>query len=357
MNKIAVIILSYNHEQFLRDLFASLGRLSYPRESLKIFFLDNASADGSAALAPRLLAELNFEHEFIEKKENLGFAGGNNLCIRRALDESFDFVYLLNPDTEVEPDFLERAAAAMGDTSVGAAQSLLLMGDDHQVINSVGNAFHYLGFGYCLGYRDRRDSPVYAQLASKMPEITYASGAGVLLRAGALRQVGLFDETLFAYHEDADLSLRLFLAGWRIVLAPRSVVYHHYQFSRSIKKYYWMERNRFIVLWKCLRLRTLLLVLPMQLVLEAGLLLFSFRTGWWREKLRACVWFLNPHNLAALWRSRRAIQKSRRLPDRELARRFTSVISYQEIDNILLRRIGNPLMTAYWRAVRPLIRW
>jgi len=362
--KVAVIIVSFGHARFLRALFASLARVDYPRDSWRVMLLDNASPDETKEIAERELfsgdgrtTKSGIAAELVVSATNLGFAGGNDFCVAKALADGFDFVYLLNPDTEVEPDFLTRAVEAAADPSVGAVQSLLLMGSDKRVVNSVGNAFHYLGFGFCVGYRDLITSPAYVGLRESSPEIATASGAGLLVRASAWREVGGFDEIMFAYHDDLELSLKLRLAGWNLLLAPKSVVYHHYDFSRSVQKYFWMERNRWIVLLIFLKWRTLFLILPMAKILECGMFLFALRGGWWREKLRVYAWFLSFRNWRTIMRSRREIQRLRKLPDRDLARLMVSEISYQDIENPLLRRVGNPMMRAYWRAVRPLIRW
>lgn len=356
MNKIAIIIVNFNQARFLRDLFASLARVSYPRVALKIFFLDNASGDGSSALARELLNGSGFAFEFFAENKNLGFTGGNNKCLERARDENFEFVFLLNPDTEVEPDFLEQALRPMADPAVAAAQSLILMGD-RETVNSAGNALHFLGFSYCVGYREKFRTPYYVNLKGRSPEIVCASGAAVLLRMSALKQVGFFEDLFFLYHDDFDLSLRLRGAGFKIALAADSIVYHKYEFSRSIQKYFWMERNRFIVLLIHFRRRTLLLILPMLMAMEAGMFLFALRSGWWREKLRVYGWFFRFKNTRAALAARRRAQKTRVLPDRALARLMTTEISYQDIANPLLRHIGNPLMRAYWKVVKPLIRW
>jgi GT2 family glycosyltransferase len=356
MPKVALIIVNYNHARFLRDLFSSLARVDYPRESLKIYFFDNASSDGSVTIAREFFAGFDLNSELIENRKNLGFAGGNNECIRQAVAEGFEFAYLLNPDTEVEPDFLSKTLVVMDDPETAAVQSLILLADRTRV-NSAGNAFHFLGFSYCLGYRDDVGSLAYQNLKDQTPEIVSASGAAVLFRLSALKEIGLFEELLFAYHEDVEISLRLRFAGWRLRLAPESVVYHKYEFSRSIEKYFWMERNRYIVLIMHFRWRTLLLISPMLKAVEIGMFLLALRSGWWREKLLVYGWFLNPQNFLAVMAARRRVKKTRILPDRAITRTMSTDIAYQEVDNLLLRRLGNPMMRAYWRMIRSMIRW
>jgi len=93
----------------------------------------------------------------------------------------------------------------------------------------------------------------------------------MLIRTSCLRAIGNLDEELFAYHEDLEFSWRARLAGWRVLLAPESVVWHKYEFSRSVQKWYWMERNRFLVTGWLYSIPTLIVLLPALIVTELAL--------------------------------------------------------------------------------------
>lgn len=343
--KIAVVVVTHNAERYLDDCFGSLAAADRHGLDVDVIVVDNASSDATAA-------RLRRDHPAIRllaNKKNLGFAGGNNAGIRTALDEGADYVYLLNHDTEVALDFLAEAVkVAEADEKIAAVQSLLLLHPAKDLINSAGNAIHFLGFGYCRDYR----RPAAGWRHTGIREIAYASGAAVLYRASALRQAGLFDEELFLYHEDLDLGWRLRLAGFSNVLAPHSVVYHKYEFSRSIAKYYYMERNRYIVLFKNLRLWTLALLLPWLLLSEAALFLAALRTGWWKQKLRVYLYFLNPGAWLRLGRERARIQGSRQVSDREIVRLFSPAIEFQDVTGPFTRYVANPLMALLWGALR-----
>jgi GT2 family glycosyltransferase len=187
--------------------------------------------------------------------------------------------------------------------------------------------------------------------------MSVASGAAVLYKCAALRLVGLFDDAIFAYHEDVDQSWRMRLNGFRVVLAPKSIIKHRYEFSRSIKKFYFMERNRYWVHIKNLKLPTLLLLLPAFLLMEIGLWFYSFVGGWWREKLRAYTYLFSPKQLIQLWHERCRVQKQRTVPDRTIVRQFSSRILYQEIAHPLWEHVGNHFFAAYWFVVKRLIWW
>lgn len=345
--KVAVVIVTYNSARFIPDCLGSLSRMAKDGLDVDVIVIDNGSKDDSVAL----LKGYPFA-EVVATGKNLGFAGGNNLGIRMATERGAAYAYLLNHDTEVRPDFLvEAVRLAEAEPKAGSVQSLLLLSPDKDLVNSTGNAIHFLGFGYCLDYRRRADA---LRLPSRR-EIAYASGAGVLLRVEALRKVGLFDEELFLYHEDLDLGWRLRLAGFVNLLAPASVVHHKYEFSRSISKYYFMERNRYLVFMKNLRLWTLLLLAPFMLVTEVALALASLRSGWWKEKLKVCAYFLRPASWRYLARARRETGRIRAVGDREIVRLFVPTITYQEVAGPFTKYVANPLMTLTWAVVRLLI--
>lgn len=362
MPKVAIIIVNYNGREYLPDCLTSLAALNYPREDYKIFFVDNASADDSVNYA-----RSNFPNvEVILNKENLGFAEGNNIAMARALAEDFDYLLLINQDTVSQPDFLRQLVdLAESDPQIAAVQPRLMLWPDKDKVNSLGNAIHYLGFGYSLGGYQLFDGRLEPR------EIAYASGAAVLLKKEALQKVGLFAPDFFMYHEDLDLGWRLRLAGYKNLVAPEAVVYHKYQFSKSLKKYYYMERNRFICLLENYKIGTLILIFPALVAMEIGLFLFSLKTGFWREKLKVYGWFLNLNNWRRVLRERRkkALLRSglgqdgqgfgglkvRR--DGEIVRLFTGKIANQEIDNWVLKYVANPVFDAYWQIIRHLLWW
>ncbi len=343
----AVVVLTYQAARFVDGCFGSLRRMDRGGLEVEVIAVDNGSSDGT----PRLVRERFPEVAVVENGANLGFAGGNDVGIRLALERGCEFVYLLNPDTEVEPGFLREAVAvARARPEAAAVQSLLLLASDPGLVNTAGNEIHVLGFGYCGSYR---------QPASSVPaeprEIAFASGASSLYRATALREVGLLDEALFLYHEDLDLGWRLRLAGWRSLLAPRSLVRHHYEFSRSPRKYYFMERNRYLVLMKNVRLRNLALLAPVLLAAEMGLLLLAAAEGWLPQKLRADRDAFRPSSLRRIREERRRVAALRRASDREVFALFTPKVEFEGAAPGWLQALANRTLSLLWKVLRPLI--
>jgi GT2 family glycosyltransferase len=343
--RVAIVVVTY---ESARDVDACFGSLAAARlHGAEVIAVDNASSDGT----PALLRERHPWVTVVEAGANLGFAGGNGVGIRRALEGGAEWIYLLNPDTDVEPAFLEEAlAVAEGAPSIGAVQSLLLLHPDRDRLNTAGNRIHFLGFGYCGGYRAPR-----ASAPAEPVDIAFASGAAVLLRAAALRDVGAFDEFLFMYQEDQDLAIRLRLRGWRARLAPRSLVWHRYAFSRNPRKYYWLERNRYIVLAKNLRLRSLLVLAPLLVATDVALLAVAAAGGWLPEKLRADRDLLSRRVRDHVRAERARIQATRTVSDRELASGFTHELEFEGLAGGWLPRLLRVPMKLAWALVRPLL--
>jgi GT2 family glycosyltransferase len=309
------VVVTHNSQADVPECFGSLRRAIEGRQQVQVIAVDNASTDAT-------VERIRTDHAWvtvIASDRNLGFAAGSNLGIQRAQERGCSFLYLLNPDTEVTPGFLDEAlAVAQTHPDAGAVQSLLLLYGERHLVNSAGNEVQFLGFGYCGAFRlPVRDVPDVVR------EIGFASGACTLYRVAAIQHVGLFDEELFLYQEDMDLGWRLRLAGWKSVLSPRSVVFHKYAFSSGGRKYYFLERNRILVLLKNLRWRNVALLAPLLVLADLGVLAISVRAGWAREKLRAMIHIFRPATWEHIRRGRREQERIRVVSDSEIARHFT----------------------------------
>jgi len=346
-NKVAIIILCFNGRQYLPDCLSSLFKINYPEDKYEVIVVDNNSEDESVEYIEKNYRNLGL----IKNDKNYGFAKGNNIGIKFALENDFEYIYLLNQDTSVDKDFLSEAVKlAEKNKNTAIVQSKLLYFDKPNKINSWGNVIHYLGFGLTGGNLEEDN-------IKHDKEIIYASGACMLINAGLLREIGTLDEELFAYHEDLELSWRTRIVGYKIYLAANSVVYHKYEFSRSISKYYYMERNRYIVLLQYYKWPTLFLIGPAIDLMELGLFLFSLKSGWWREKIKVYKYLFNAKNLEKIFDKRKIIQEKRVLKDREIIKDFAGKIEHQEINNPIVNYLANPVFNLYWQIVKRIIWW
>jgi len=345
--KVLILILNYNGADYVRDCFSSLEDIKYPRENYQILVVDNNSTDNSIELIKNNWPEI----KIIKNQKNIGFAAGNNIGMQYGIDNNFDYIYLLNQDTAVEPDFLQKAIeVGEYNEKIGAVQSKLLLFKAKSKINSIGNELHFLGFGFAGGYQ-------MSDYEINSKEITYSSGACFLLKTKVLKEVGLFQEEFFAYHEDTDLSWRIWLAGYKLMLAPNSVVYHKYEFSRSIKKFYYMERNRYLIILQNYKLATILLISPACISMSLAMFFYSFIAGWYKENLRVYFYFLKPSTWSKIKKARKKIQSSRKVSDKFFTRKLVGKIEFQDVQNPLLKYIANPIFNLYWQLVRKIIFW
>ncbi len=366
MPRVAIVYLCYNNRSYLTDVFESLKRLNYPAEHLDIIAVDNDSKDGSQDW---LREQTGIT--YLPSATNLGFAEGNNIGMRHGILGGAEFVYLLNGDAKLHPDaIMEAVKLAQSDEKIGAVQSRIMLWKHPNVVNVTGGMVHFLGLGFA---RDNGKtwsgvrSPVsgFDRKALKLQkpetgdltpvEIAYASGAAVLFRASVLKKVGLLDAFLFLYHEDLELGWRIRLAGYKNVLAVDSIAYHDYEFKRSIKKFYWMERNRMLVHTSHLRVWTLLLLSPFMFAAECGLLLFAIKGGWIKQKLLVYVNLLSPRTWRYVARKRHESRLIRRVSDGEIVRLWTGKIEHQETSSPVVDGLINPVLAGLWVLLKRLI--
>lgn len=346
MPKIAVIILSYNGIRHLPACIDSVTRQSYPSGEYRIVVVDNASDDGSTAW----VAEHCPHVKVIANSNNKGYAGGNNVGIQWAREQGYDYMVLLNQDMRVADGWLKNlVAVAEQDDRIGIVQSKILSAAQEYRINTAGNPLHYLGFSWSGGYKR-----LSSEFLENIP-IPLASGGSLLIKSAVIEKIGLLDEYMFLYHEDADWSWRARRAGFDVWLAAESKAYHHYFFSIGGKKFYWSERNRLIALFSNYRAGTLLVLAPWFVVTEAALLVYAFFSGWLKHKIKSYGGFVLaiPH----IAKRRRMARSYRSLTDRQMMEWMTSKFDFEDIDNMFIRFVFNPLSAAYFWLAKKIVRW
>lgn len=242
--RIRVVVVAWNSGPVLARCLAHL-RATDDHPDLEIVVVDNGSTDGSTDDWAARHAGVELRHT----GANLGFAGGANAGLRD-LDD-LDAVALVNPDAFVEPGWLTPLVEALeADPGVGAACPKILLADPDDtgraVINNVGNVL-----GPTWELHDRGYGEVDRGQYDEPEDVWGWCGGGVLLRRRYLDDVGLFDERLFLYAEDADLSWRGRRRGWRYRYVPTSVVRHVHRASSGGERTplldYLNRRNRLVV--------------------------------------------------------------------------------------------------------------
>ena len=234
MQLVAVILNWNGGADTLRALESLAG--------IETICVDNGSTDGSADEVQHRFPDV----ELIRTGANLGYAGGNNVGIRRALERGADWVLLLNQDAVAEPGLeaaLERAAGARPDAGILACKVLAedgatVMYAGASVNTWLGYSGRRIGFGGPDRFHERRD-------------VDRADGAAMAISQALAERVGLLDEQLFLYVEDVELSLRARAAGFAVVFVPDAVVRHRGSASTggrvSTANVYYSTRNTIVV--------------------------------------------------------------------------------------------------------------
>ena len=262
----------------------------------------------------------------------------------------------LNPDTTVEPGWLDHLIAALqANPRVGLVTSKILLMSDPQRINTCGNDMHCTGLTLCRGLG--MDSHAFAEPT----EVDAVSGAAFAIRRETLETLGGFDPDFFLYMEDTDLSWRARLAGYACLCAPQSVVHHDYSLRFGPRKTFYQERNRYLMLLKSLRWGTLVALLPVLLLGEAvtwGFVLLRERRNF-GNKLRAYAWVFR--HWRHIMEARAATQSLRRVRDRDLIAQCTHRLGFEQTGPGFIARVAHvvfdPLFFLLHRLALTLVWW
>jgi GT2 family glycosyltransferase len=243
-----VLVINWNGLEHLEACFDTL--LANPYPEARFILVDNASTDESVAFV-----ESRYGHDprvrVLRCPANLGWSGGNNAGIRASLAEQPDYLVLLNNDTAVAPDLLEKlVAAAEANPAIGALAPKLLLYHTPALLNSVGLYCSRIASSWDIGI-GRLNGPAW----DTPQRVIGVCGAGMLLRTAALEKTGLLPEEFDIYLDDLDLCLRLWNAGYEIWSCPAAVIRHKFsatwgQGPRVRHKYFLNTRNR---IWVILR--------------------------------------------------------------------------------------------------------
>lgn len=265
MIQVAVILVNWNGKKDTLACLASLKRVPMgQRVNVSVIVVDNGSTDDSVAAIKKNFSDV----EVLETGRNLGFAGGNNVGVRRAIEDGADFVWLLNNDTTAGKNALTALIDVFADRRVGIAGS--------KIYFAPGNEFHKERYqkqeqGKVLWYTgglidwqnmyashrgvDEVDKGQYDEVV----ETSFVTGCSMMVRKEVLEKIGLLDEKFFAYLEDLDFCLRAKRMGYRLLYVPQSVIWHKNAGSSGVGSdthQYYMTRNRLIVGMRYASVRT-----------------------------------------------------------------------------------------------------
>jgi GT2 family glycosyltransferase len=237
--RVNIVILNWNGYEDTSELLESLRKISYSNYKIKV--VDNNSSQNDVE---KLETKYGNEVQIISCKENLGFAGGNNIGIKISLQQNADFILLLNNDTTVEPNFLEILVNKFEtDERAGIVAPQINYYNETRRVWSAGGKISKIR---ASGFAD--SDKVETEIIQTDKLVEFVSGCCMLIKIEVFQNVGLFDEHFFLYTEDTDFCFRARKAGYKIYLAPRSKIYHKVNRSTyknfSLLPLYYTTRNR-----------------------------------------------------------------------------------------------------------------
>lgn len=240
---VCIIIVNYNGEEDTIACIKSLNRMTY--SIFDIIVVDNCSTNPISETGKSIIENIG---HLIFLNQNLGFAGGNNVGIKYAIDLGAELVCLLNNDTEVEPDFLDiMVDQYLKNPDVGIIGGRINYYYNKDLIWYGGGHFdEKSGWGM-----HERNKEICKEKTGVVRKVTFITGCLMLIPAKTLKKVGLLDESMFLYCEDTDYCCKVNKAGLKMLYCEDVKIYHKVNGATSKIndiKYYYLIRNIFFMI-------------------------------------------------------------------------------------------------------------
>jgi GT2 family glycosyltransferase len=232
------IILNYNNYIDTIETIESVLSLEYDANSTLL--IENSSDKTIIRKIRTQFPDL----AIIENEKNLGYAGGNNIGIQKAIASGADYIFLLNNDVTLEKDVLKKCVSAMEKSSgCAACQPIIVTFEDEERIWSAGTQLY---FGYPRLFLKGTNLQKNGIKTSPFGLV----GCAILFRRSALQQIGFFDESLFLLHEETDWCIRAKQMNFSLLIISNAIVYH--KISTTIGMFskiylYYIGRNWLLV--------------------------------------------------------------------------------------------------------------
>ena len=336
---VSIIILNYNAGDLLLNCVDSVFKSTYP--NFEVIIVDNLSTDNS-----HIRCKEKFEKiQLIENKKNLGYCEGNNVGIKSANGE---FILILNPDTIVDPDWLNELFHAYHKHGEALYQPKHLSLKEKSAIMSTGNMMNVFGFGYA---REKGEKDVNQH--NTIEQIGYASGTCLFVPSSIFKNVGLLDPFIFLYHDDLDFGWRAAQLGIKSYYVPSSVIYHaeSYLLRWNAEKFFWLERNRKYCLLTHYSKETYAKMRSSLFLVDLCVWMFYLSKGFLAAKIKAEL---------DIYRNREAIkirynqlEKIKTVSDKELIKKFSDEIFVpKNVSEPIFNQLFNNILSALSKKVK-----
>jgi len=309
---VSIIILNYNAGRFLIKCIESVLKSDY--KNLEIIVVDNASNDGSQNECQEKFPNI----KFIQNKQNRGYCEGNNIGLKDARGE---FLVILNPDTEVQENWLNELFVAYRKFGEALYQPKHLSLSEKNIVMSTGNMLNVFGFGYA-----REKGDVDKNLFIEIEEIGYASGTCLFCSAKTMERIGYLDPFVFLYHDDLDLGWRAAHLGIKSFFVPKSIIYHaeSYALRWNSEKFFWLERNRKYCLLTHYSKETYSKLFFKLMIVDFFVLMYYMSKGFLFSKIKAELDILK--NKKKIEEKYNELEKKKIIPDKEIIMKFSDTL-------------------------------
>lgn len=248
MDDTSIIIVTHNHKEYLEKCLDSIPI------SLEVVIVDNISTDGTL----NIIAEKYPEVILIKSKENLGYGKAINLGVKRANKE---YIVILNPDTWFNFKSIEELIKPLENyKNLITIPKVMLYDGSH--INTCGNIEHFTGLTFARGLGETKDC------CNEIGYLNGLSGVCFAIKRKNFLKIGGFDESIFLYMEDTELSWKINANNLKILYIPQAIIHHDYILKVPAEKIYNLERGRYIILRKYFNWKLWIMFLPSLILTE-----------------------------------------------------------------------------------------
>ncbi|WP_045215336.1 glycosyltransferase family 2 protein [Desulfonatronovibrio magnus] len=279
--KVSLIIVNFNGSNHLQKLFKSISDLDYPQNDLEVFFFDNGSTDDSVKSAKIFYPCV----KIIQNDKNSGFAAPHRIVAQKAEGEVLAF---LNNDMRVDPGWIKEGLSYLNPEQGEVCASSKIYAWNGKSLDFNGGSLQYLGYADQYNNDKIKDGE----------HILFPCGGAMFIFRDVFLEAGCFDDDYFAIFEDVDLGWRLWLMGYKVVMAGKSQVYHKGHATldsrNDSKKRYLMHKNALVTIIKNYDDSNLKKVLPIAftLALKRALLFMKVEKRdfyFWEERKKSGI--------------------------------------------------------------------
>jgi GT2 family glycosyltransferase len=256
-DRLGFVLVTYGEGKKVNRMLNDIQKEKLPGD--KVSLIDNHPDYKTAEVAE---AHPVVDH-VIRSPDNSGYAVGN---VRAAdlIEDHVDLLLFLNPDGQLEPGTIHKLRKGGKNNNWAAWMGLLVL-EDGKTVNSAGNVVHISGLSWVNSFG--KDASLYKE----PQEVVVVSGADFVIKTEVWKKINRFPSIYYIYYEDTELSLDIQMLGYKIGMLPDAKVRHGYSFYNSERKWYLIERNRYIFIIRTWPLGVILVLLPLLLLTEVGL--------------------------------------------------------------------------------------